>query len=188
MAKPYVTGPCHLFLGVGPSGAAIYLGTAERTPEIQIRPSWSPVFNSIAGEVPFDWLFEGEEAFLTADLTRWNEPVYAASASRPNAGATRGRNIPGDLGTLMISEGFAYQLWALFPYSILKPAFSDQQQGFRFPAAFLEGPDSLSGLGTINRRNRLMFHAGRAYSINPSGLGMDFLCYDGDMSGLPPIN
>lgn len=195
MAQPYVTGPAHLYVGLGASFAPLYLGTAERTPRIEIRPAWDAVFNDIAGgKIPLDWLYEGEEAFVTADVTRWNEPVYTLLSARPRtstAGAVQGQNVPGDIGTLLISENFAFPLWIQFPY-VGKAAMAagNLPPGYRFIAAWLEGPDDLDNLGTMARKTRLVFHCGRAYALstNAAGGGMTFTLYDHNMTGLPQIN
>lgn len=196
MAQPYVTGPCAVYLGVGASGAPVFLGHGERGPSIQIRPSWSPVFADISGQrVPLDYLYDGEEGIVSFDATRYNEDVYAAIANRSNPGiVTRGFDVPGAVGTLMAHEGKAYPLWVTFPYAP-KPAFSSavgpnsggaMPAGYHFHRAFLEGPDGLDGLGTTNRRIRFSFHCIRL--LNPSytnayGAG-SLALYDHDMSAV----
>jgi len=193
MAQPYVTGPCSLWAGVGSGGSPVFLGHAERSPSIQVRPSFSPVFNDIAGQrVPMDYIYDGEEGMVSVDLTRYNEVVYAALAARPNPGGSRGVNVPGDIGTLVGIEGMAFQLWLNFPYAAKAAmAFGAMPAGYHFYAAFLEGPDGLDGLGTTNRRLRLNFHCIRALISGENNLGQGvFLLYDHDMTAVDrlPIN
>lgn len=199
MAGFYVTGPCDIFVG-SLAGPAVFVGHAERTPSVQIKPSFSPVYCDLFGQrVPADFLYDGEEAMISADVTRFNESTYAFMAQRPDAtiaGARRGSNIPGDIGTLMVAEGYAYSLFLRFPYAA-KPAFSTgsggaMPAGYRFLAAFLEGPDDLGPLGTTNRRIRLNWRAARVPSVvTGSSFGAVALTlYDHDMSrtvGVPAL-
>ncbi len=196
MAQPYVTGPCHIAVAFGLRatnrfGTPLYLGTAERSPRIQIRPTWTPLFNDIGGsQIPFDMAYEGDEAFISADLTRWNEGIYALLAARTNNPANqlgRGTNINGDLGTLMITENVANILLLQFPYSTLKAAtYGTQPAGYRFLRTWLEGPDDLDPLGTQPRKIRLVFRALRAFSITSNG--PNFGLYDHNMVAFPNIN
>lgn len=176
--------------GGGPpivSTSLTYLGTCEKAPKIVHRPAWKPVFNDIGGtEVPFDVSYQGEEAFTFADLTRWNEPVFSALQARPNfPGDVRGLNIPGDIGTLMLTEGRAYQLFIFFPY-VAKPAYASggMPAGYRFVATFLEGPDELSELGTSPRKINLIFHHIRGWDPKTQR----FVCYDHAVGAMPAIN
>lgn len=197
MAQPYVTGPASIWVAPGLS-APLFLGHAERSPSIQVRPSHSPIFSDLSGQrVPLDYIYDGEEALISMDLTRFNEAVYRLIANRGTPGlGTRGLDIPGDIGTLLGTEGRAYPLWIRFPYSA-KTAFSNATNGampggYRFPLAFLEGPDGLDGLGTTNRRLRLNFHAIRYLDVsvtNTFGAG-SLLLYDHNMGAVSslPIN
>lgn len=191
MAQPYVTGPCSIFVGVGAGGSPVFLGHAERSPSIQIRPSFSPVFNDIAGQrVPYDYIYDGEEGMVSADVTRWNESVYTTIASRPLHSGADGLNAPGEIGSLMGLEGLAYPLWLLFPYAS-KPAMvaGGMPAGYRFAKAFLEGPDGLDGLGTTNRRLRLNFKCMRDFQGEGAALfpGTLYL-YDHDMSAVSGLS
>jgi hypothetical protein len=181
MARQYVTGPAHLFVGVF-DRVPKYLGTAERWPKITERPNFSPTFNDAGGHVPFDVAYEGNEAFTVAQLSRWTEVVYAQLANRPHRSQFgRGTNVNGDIGTLMVQEGRTYPLWVWFPYAALKPAaFPDMPAGYRFPNAYLAGPDDLEPLGTTPRKVMLIFHALRGFDAGKN----TFLLYDHDMSGI----
>ena len=207
MAQPYVTGPALIYVGVpnntGGSSRAFFLGTAEQSPVIEIRPDYEPVFNDLrGGKKPFDLSFQGEEAFTFADLTRWNENVYAALAARPRgatalalggalgvvAGAagvapTRGLNIVGDIGTLQLTEGQNIVVWVVFPYAS-KAAMAGMPAGYRFPYSVFEGPDLLKPLGTKPRKIHIVFHHMAGYNASTGA----FLTYDHNTSGLPGIN
>ena len=188
MATPYITGPAHIYVLLPHTSTFAYLGTAERYPKISIRPAGEPVFNDIGGKVPFDMAYMGEEAFVSADISRWNEATYAAMASRPShsAGPVRGFNGPLDVGTLYIAEGLAYQLVVQFPYGLGQPfakgayTANDMPGGYHFYASYLVGPDELEPLGTTPRKIRLIWHCLRVY--NPAT--QSFLLYDNTLTGI----
>ncbi len=190
MAISYVCGPVSIWVGIGSGGTPVFLGHAERTPSIQIRPQFSPVFSDLAGQrVPLDYLYDGEEAMVSVDLTRYNEAVYAGIASRPVPNLTRGLDSPGEIGTLIGLEGMAFQLWLNFPYST-KAVFTANAMpaGYHFWQTFLEGPDGLDGLGTTNRRLRLNFHCMRYLGPETNAFGAGrFTLYDHDMSAVASL-
>jgi hypothetical protein len=158
-------------------GQPKYLGTAERAPRIRVRPAWHPVFNDIGGDqIPFDVQYMGEEAFISADLTRWDEEVYKSIAHR--LGNVRGADNNEAVGTLMLLEGKTHEVYVKFPYTS-KAAFAGMPQGYHFVACILEGPDELDPLGTVARKINLMWHAIRKYA------GGHWTLYDHEVGGLP---
>lgn len=198
MAQLYVTGPAHFYVGsVSPSGgvlSALYLGTCEREPEpCEIAPEWEPEWNAIGGsKIPFDVSYQGEQAFIGADLNRFNEGVYLALAARPGTGSPPGTNAPGDRGTLLLTEGLAVAVWMVFPFGGGLPGFAGKPVqiggglfgGYRFPACYVKGPDKLGRLSTRSRKTFVLFHALSTW--NPAT--MTFTCYDFNLAGLPAIN
>lgn len=188
MAQPYVTGPAGIWVNV--AGAPAFLGHCERSPSIQIRPYYTPVFSDFAGQrVPLDMIYDGEEAMVSLDLTRYNESVYTVLSSRPGA-AIRGTNIPGDIGTLMLLEGRTFDMWVTFPYAAKAVMSSGvgltsggaMPAGYHFYAAYLEGPDDLGPLGTTARRLRLNFHCIRNFAADATGA--TFFLYDHNMTSV----
>lgn len=195
MAQLYSTGPAHVFVGPGTGVSpgistipALYLGTCEVSPQIEIAPHFEAVHNDLGGVVPFDEIYEGEEAFIDLDLNRFNEVTYATIAARPSgftAGPARGANTAADVGTLMLTEGKNLILWVVFPFfakAVMRAG--GMPAGYRFPACTLKGPDRLSPVGTRARKIHLLFHALRTWSPTTGA----FLLYDHSVSGLPPIN
>jgi hypothetical protein len=186
MATPYVTGPVHLF--VGPLSSPNYLGTAERFPRMSIRTGWEPVFNDLGGQrVPFDLLYEGQEAFVSVDLTRWNENVLQVMMARAIS-TVPGLDGPLDIGTAMLTENAAGPLWLLFPFGGVKAAFNapgsgPMPGGYRFPRAILAGPEDFESMGTAPRKIRLIWHCLRFF--NPQN--GRFLLYDNNMAGVVGI-
>lgn len=186
MAQPFVSGAAHLayFFPAGSSSTFAntlqYVGTAERSPRIQTRKGWIPLFNDLGGpSIPFDMCYEGEESFISADLTRWTEAVYSAMTAIPT-NTVRGFNGVGDIGTLMMTEGVAGTLFVLFPYTTLKPlTYGTQPAGYRFVRAWLEGPDDLDPLGTQPRKIRLVWRALRGFQLTSDG--PTFSLYDHNM-------
>ncbi len=185
MAIPYVTGPVHMFVGVGEGYSPLYLGTGERAPSIELLDEFEPVPNDIAGgKIPLDECYQGEHGFVTIDLNRFNEPVYELFTAIIR-GASPGRQPFGTMGSLMQLEGHNYPLWLVFPYQA-KPVFRDagMPAGYHFFSTHLLGPQKLEPLGTVARKIRLVWHCMRVFDPNTG----DFYLYDGDTSGLPSIN
>lgn len=196
---PYVTGPVHIYCGIGQSfpisgspvrgqgTVPVFLGTCETAPRIQYNPGWSPVMNDSSGDQkPYDYLYQGKDAKVFGDLTVWNWPVLEAIMNRPNSfagGTTFDTELFGDIGTLMVTEGYAYNLWLEFPYGTLKPVFGSSggmPGGIRFIAAWLIGPDEIDP-GTKANKVHIQFHCQRAYDPVTGS----FLLADRDVSTLP---
>lgn len=190
--RPWVTGPVDIFVGLGSGGGPLFLGHDERMLAPMIRPYYSPHYSSLGGEhIPMDMTYDGQDAMVSVNLTRFNEAVYLALASRaPGSRASPvvapGVDLPGDLGSLVILEGVAFQLWLRFPYSA-KPAMAGMPAGYRFPKAYVAGPDTLGNLGTGTRRTSVQFHCLRETTIVPGAAlgGVFHRCYDFNMSALP---
>src|SRR4051812_18674385 len=118
MAIPYNTGP--VIIGVQTAGrsAPVFLGTAEQAPDYEIRPQFEPIHNDLSGtKVAFDHIYELQDVFVSMVLTRWNEPIVAEIQALPTTLGTRGRNVAGDVGTIMGLEGAAFQTFLWFMYS-----------------------------------------------------------------------
>jgi hypothetical protein len=151
----------------------VYLGTAEKSPSIELVRGWLPWYDDELGaSLPADELYEGEEAWVTADVSRWNEPVYAFLAqviNRGPLGGARGMNFAGDVGTSMAYEGYTYPLILQFPFAG-KPLYAARGMppGYRFFSATLAGPDRLEPLGTGPTKRRLLWRC-REYLDLESG-------------------
>lgn len=162
MAQGFVTGACHIYPGIGAGKSYVYLGTAEMTPRLEIRPEHVPYFNSILStRVPLDWCDQGFANVFMADINRLNMPVAAGMFSRPNPGGVFGLQAAGDLGTLVIQEGFSYPLCIQFPYSA-KPAMQTgsggaMPAGYVFANARLVGPDSWEPLNMTPLKIRFVW-------------------------------
>ena len=74
-AKIHVTGPAHVYVGhktVGPSGA-LYIGTCEKTPQIETQYMWEDVLNDVGGSAPMDLVLRGFTSSISGEFTRFNE-------------------------------------------------------------------------------------------------------------------
>lgn len=168
------------------NGPFVFLGTAEVSPRIEVRPAWDPIFNDLGGKIPFDLAYQGEEAFTSVTLTRWNEAVFAALQNRGNyQSLLRGFDGPYDIGTLALAEAANFATVVLFPFSA-KQYYSanGMPPGYRFLQSVLEGPDVLDPLGTRARKIQLLMHHLRYF--NPTNFS--FTLYDHNVAGMPAAN
>ena len=197
MAQDYCTGPVDIWVGIGNglaidggAGSPVFLGHGERGPRISLKHAWEPVFNDLSGsQIPYDYMYEGTEALIFVDLTRWNELVFQEitnlfnSFNRQTPGSDAGTDLAGSRGALVLTEGYYLPLWLHFPYAI-KPAMNTLPAGYRFRATIMEGPDDRDPLGTSPNKIRLAWHA---ISLFDPVTGA-FTLYDFDMTALGVIN
>lgn len=182
MATLYVNGPANIWAGVGANGAPLFVGNVERTVAIEFRPTYTPVMCDLGGQrVPVDQIYDGEDAVISGDLTRFNESVYQLMTTYPGSkqggAATRGINVPGDIGSLMLTEGLTFQLWIDCTYK--NKAFQAGAAGTGIPRCyhFLNtycANDSLPTLGTTAKKVNLRWHCLRSFTLdgaNNFGLG-----------------
>jgi hypothetical protein len=147
----------------------VYLGSAEETPTINIERSFRPWYDDEMGNTnPADDLYDGDSAVVSADVNRWNEPVYAFIASLVNRaplGGVRGLNLAQEIGTSMTMEGFSYPLWVQFPFAA-KPAMAQGGLPFcyRFFNAHLTN-DRLEPLNNEPRKTRLIWQCRRILDV-----------------------
>jgi hypothetical protein len=195
VAQLYATGPVDVWVGAG--GGPLFLGHGERAPRIQVQRMYKPAHTDLAGDVPHDKAFAGEWALVTLALSRYNESTLAliqdvAGANLVGTPPTRGFNVPGERGSLMLAEGQAYPLYLRFPFAA-KPVYQSAASGampagYRFPAAYLGGPDDLFDLGLPNARKvGLVFECVAPFDptvTNAYGAGA-FKLYDHNLSALP---
>lgn len=192
MAQPYVRGPIGLHVQIG--GTIFFLGTGERAPRISIKREYEALRSDIAGtRLGLDQSFQGQEAFVTVKLTRWNETILTRLQDSTGAfGVTPGSDNMGDVGTLMVFEGQAFPLWVQFPYgagqfaaktAYANPTNGAQMGGYHFFAAILEGEQVLEG-GTDPASVSLTFHCYRVFSPTTLSLAL----YDFNMTGLSSWN
>jgi len=198
MATFYSTGPVLLWAGPqirfptqypsSSSQAIQFLGTAEQTPQAEIRRQYQPAYNDLSGAVPFDMNFLGEDLIFAIDLTRWNESVYGILSTAPqqmgSIPAAGGIPLRGSysalngMGTLQAHEGNTITLYAVFPYGFpaSAPGLAMRSQGmpvgYRIHGCNLIN-DKLHQMGSKYRKLHLTFQAA---PIMAAGYG--FTLYD----------
>lgn len=196
MSIALVTGPVHVYTATRstfpantlltyPSAGNIdYLGTGEIAPDFIKQPKFDPVFNDLGGSLPWDYLFQGEEALIPLTLTVWNQSVANKVAALPLANGTEGSYAANDIGTLMITEGCAYHMWLHFPYYSNKSIFqtAGMLAGYHLWAAWADGPLVYSG-GTKANKVRINFKGARLYQGASTGNGWKL--YDHTMTYIP---
>jgi hypothetical protein len=179
MAQPWVTGPSHIYVG-GSQGPG-YLGCFEQGASGQFNPDYTPVMSDVAAAKPHDHIYGGTDAGCVGTLTVWNWTILLAIMSRPIAGRNFGYDPPGARGSLMVTEGLAYQMWMQFPYAT-KAAFGGfMPGGFRFPQSWLIGPDNFD-VGTRPNKITIAFYM----QAKQDSVGGWLLC-DSNMTQIPAV-
>lgn len=194
MAQAWVTGPCHFYVGVL-SGTPLYLGTTEGRPYEDDQPGWEELMNDVGGsQIPYDVSYQQGELYFGGVFTRFRRDAFERIKTRPRSGgAPGGPGIPGtagtgDVGTLMLTEGQAYNCWVVNAYGVgsLAPKaayaaspFGVMPGGVRYIASWLHKYKDEKGV-TPNRIT-LLFRSIPVY--NPFTLGST--TYDYSISGLP---
>lgn len=179
MASNYVSGPCYIYISLqrATAGGAIitpattvakadirYLGTCEQAPRIRLNPQYEGVVNEKAGiKLPIDYSYQGEDGEVAGTLTEWNELVYERIQNKPAQSGTLGKNVVGDIGSLLQLEGYTFHTWIHFPYvtkvygtTLSMPAC------YHFPACRAIG-EELS-LGTVANKRLFAIAADRYYN------------------------
>jgi hypothetical protein len=182
----WVAGPTEIHVGVGSSGGMRFLGWALGGVRVSLRPHWADVHVDLSGQMPFDCQFMGEEAFITAELTAWDEAVLTACQTRtgPSTG-TAGMMPAGSMGALMVSESAAFRLLCYPPYAggnaVGKLTQAGQVPAYNFLRAILAGPDDIAPLGIRPKQVRAFFRALPLYSP----VDGSFTLYNRDSTGKP---
>ena len=195
MASLFSTGPLNIFVAYG-AAAPVFLGHGERAPKIDVRPRYAPVTCDLGGEEPIDDLQSGESGSVQVELIRWNYPLLNSLKSRTRAPAfpasVAGAQAPGELGTLMVTEGAAYQLFLQFtragnPVFGAAGAGGAMPAGYRFAAAFLD-PESVTSGAASAHKYSLTWKCLRTFSPATSALGVgNFLLYDYNMAAIAGV-
>lgn len=197
MSMAYETGPVHVYVGASlvsvltlPTKAqTFYLGTGEIAPDIIKQVKFDPVFNDLGGSLPWDYLFQGEEAVVPINLTVFNWAILNdLNAAITN---TPGFNAASEIGTLMVTEGYSFHLFLQFPYYSYKAIFSTANMvaGYHFYAAFVDSV--VIQPGTKANKARINFKCVRVYQ--PASTGNGFTLFtnsmallDGTIPAVPP--
>lgn len=186
MAQPYSTGAGHIFVGIGAQFSPVYLGTAMDRPIIEGRPNFEAIMNDLYGGsagAPFDFSFLGQvDVISVSGFNRFNWAVFRSLTKFPNPTGTPGLFLPGDIGTIMGLENMAAPVWVQFPYAT-KTAMSPMEQGRHYFQSVLFDPHQLR-VGTRAAEIGLIWLCFMKFNAPNQQIGL----WDGDMSGLPPVN
>lgn len=164
---------------------ALYLGTAMTAPRIAKRRVYFPIYNDLSGPIlPYDKGYAGQEAWIFADLTKWDESVYRTLASAPRPGGFAGADTAGQRGTLMMTEAAGYGLILRYPHYDQHPVFraNGMPAGERYYCAFLEGPDEHEPGNKANARHVAWY----SQSVYDPRTGAQVL-FDYEVAGIPAI-
>lgn len=166
----------------------VFLGTCERGPRTLSHTYWHEVFQDDYGHrVPIDLIYESEEAFIFAELNRFNELVLAAVQERMFRQGIqplpeRGFHDDMAVGTMAKAEKKSYAVWLSFPYARkLIHLFSGMPANFCFPACVAWGPDEQDPLGTQVRKVRLVWRA-----IRLQNGSLSWVYFHDTQTALPP--
>ena len=198
MAQPYCSGPVDAWVIPEGYGSAQFLGHNQvRGPRISIRRGWETLFVDLSGpQIPYDLIYTGQEAWVTIELSRYNQNVlealqltaFAKAGGQLNPGTDWG----GDRGTIMITEGansplylrFPFSAAGAFPHAAMNNATNGAlPSGMRFPGAIYKGPDERqTGVGA----NFVMVTFHCLSTFDPAT--GKFTLFDYGVSGLGNIN
>ena len=144
-----------------------YLGTCQEAPKIRTNTSWAPIVNELWGnQEPYDVTYQGSYCDIYGALTKWDWNVYTRCQCRPNSlGGLWGQDDLLSVGTMMVTEGFAYPIWLYFPYYQNKLIFINNGAPpvYRFWAGFLVGPEE-ENLGTKPNSINIQFRCMRKFN------------------------
>jgi len=168
------------------------LGWSEKGPSFQIRPRYSDVYVDLGGQnVPFDVMYQGEDALVSITLAKFNQTTLNIIQNKANpGGGPPGTDPFGSIGTLMLTEQKAYNLFLRFPYASVKAfyygagnASGPMPPGYRFlQATFVT--DDHPALGTKPKFPRVAWHCLRNFDPSTG----TFKLFDFDMSAIGSIN
>lgn len=130
-------GPTYLQVGTGAAGVLEHLGWTERGIRGTFDGGFEDVMTDVSGtRVPFDILYQGEQAFITADLNLYDELILNKVNPR-RLGDTEGVVATTAVGSLLRLEGFMFRLLIFCPYSA-KAAFANMRPAYNFLKAHLD--------------------------------------------------
>lgn len=114
----HVTGAVHHYIRTGGDGNPIYyLGTAEVTPQMQIRRYRQSVMNDIAGKtLPLQKTYDGDAATVSCLLTRFSKAalrVLAESGRGAGVHLSPGEESRWSRGSLVYGKS-AFELWQVY--------------------------------------------------------------------------
>ena len=205
MASLWATGPAFIY-AAPPTysiGSALFVGTCEQKPTFDVDFLFAPLMNDVAGDESMDEMYVGQRGTGSFSFGRFNYNVAEALANANPAAALAvaagggvsargGLSVPGDIGSLMLTEGRNFVLYVVFPYYV-KPAMgagapAGMVPGYRFPGCMVSKHSPK--MGTQPHSKTMIVNMKRIFDptvTNAYGYG-GFLLYDYSIAGLPAPN
>ena len=145
MSQFYVSGPAETWISPPntalTSSNALYVGFSRNGISVRITPNFEDIEVDYAGNVPGDVAFMGEEAAISGEFARYNETVVNTMLQYlPGSSQPAGTGINGAIGSLIFTEGYAYQLLVYSPYNFKNTYSGTMVPGFLFSTAYLANP------------------------------------------------
>lgn len=202
MARPFGSGPIHVYLGFGPPSAdnaafppvvtaasALYYGTTQSGPDVTEATDYYQVMNDITGpKQSMDEGFAGREDTISLVMSSWTigvENRLEHILDPLNAVNPIGTDALGDLGTLMLSEGKTVGMW------LVKAAAGKainvaggMPLGRYYPTCIMVGPSKIIEGNKENLMVRVFRAKKNIYKINAMQLPL-FRQDNAAFTGLP---
>lgn len=184
----YSTGPCYIQVSTGGTAGSqtlAHLGWSEAGFKITIFGYFEPVMCDIGGnKVGTDYTFQGQDAYITGDINKYDETVMQQWQARCFSNTT-GNIATGLIGGLMLASNQAQRLLLVCPYAALTGQ-TTQQAAFNFPSSWLDDANEIE-TGTRVKKQRISVHAIPSWSVSSGGLSSAVL-YNTSVSGAATID
>jgi hypothetical protein len=201
MAVQYVTGPVPVYISIPPrtmmnsatglfpaltypsAGDIRFLGYSDRTIKIGQGVVYEPAMADPAGQAnPYDQVYQGQSAQVAMTLSVFNEAVLVELDEVVAFTAkTRGKDVRGDIASLMLMEGQTFHVWLDFTYARLKGfgALYNMPRGYHYTACNMLGWEIMAG--TTTEKRGFSFQAIPVYNASDG----TFLLYDATFTNIP---
>lgn len=178
-----MNGPAELYVGTGSGGALEFLGWSEAGMRFNFDAEFEDVMSDISGtRIPFDVQFMGIQAFMSGDLTVYNEPIFNKLLVRVPGGSV-GTIGAGHIGHLLNLEGGGVRTLINAPYAAKAAFTATMQKAWNFPRAHLISPTEID-VGTRVKKIRFIFRAIPTWNQ----LTGEATLYDDSIVGKPGTN
>lgn len=161
-AQPFVPGPAPIWIvrSIEPN-ERLFLGYSERGVDLLINPEYVPVAVDACGRVPTDRIYQGASGVVHAELSHWDEKVYAEIAGHVvDLFGGRGRVLARRPGSVMGLGKVDFAVAVEFPFANKLDRgvrhYQDMPTGYVFPHCVLER-ESLPRRGARPARLELTF-------------------------------
>lgn len=190
----HVTGPVHHYVRTPTSTDIFYLGTAETTPRVELRPAYRDIMNDIAGRtLPAQRTKDGESAVVGTVLTRYSKAAYgrlcAVGSQIPNLTLAPGWEGRKSRGALVFGQ-LTWELWLVFQNYWDDFATPGLEPGYYFPqvmyAAHTRDTLGTEGEKLLNVFDCQPYWEPQASANAVQGTERSFMCYRTDEDAFPP--